>query len=109
MDQHFTNELAGSLMNRRSSWAGPPWGLYLLSQSSFFAGGDLDALYATTQSQAASLFEMVTQLKDSLRRLETLGAPVVACIAGAAGEGGARARLSSEDYVSRVLGEGGIT
>jgi 3-hydroxyacyl-CoA dehydrogenase/enoyl-CoA hydratase/3-hydroxybutyryl-CoA epimerase len=58
------------------------------TKSSFFAGGDLDALYAATPEDAESLFEMVSLIKTSMRRLETLGVPVVACIAGSALGGG---------------------
>lgn len=66
-----------------------PKGVFIRSaKNTFFAGGDLDSLYQTTSAQAAGLFEMVERLKRSLRRLETLGIPVVACIEGAALGGG---------------------
>lgn len=90
MDQRFAQDLAraSQALSERME-AGELRGVVVRStKSSFFAGGDLDALYATTQAEAASLFEMVTLIKESLRRIETLGVPVVACIGGAALGGG---------------------
>ena len=73
----------------------PPMGVMMRSaKSSFFAGGDLDRIYQTTRSEATLLFNMVERLKLSMRKLETLGIPVVACIDGAALGGGWELALS---------------
>ena len=66
-----------------------PKGVILRSaKSTFFAGGDLDMLFQCTQSEVSLLFGMVESLKTSIRRLETMGIPVVACIDGSALGGG---------------------
>ena len=57
-------------------------------KSTFFAGGDLNDLLAARPEDAPRFGEQVTVLKSLLRRLETLGKPVVAGIDGAALGGG---------------------
>jgi 3-hydroxyacyl-CoA dehydrogenase/enoyl-CoA hydratase/3-hydroxybutyryl-CoA epimerase len=58
------------------------------AKKTFFAGGDLHDLRAVTRDQAPELAAQVRTLKAQLRRLETLGVPVVAAINGAALGGG---------------------
>lgn len=58
------------------------------AKKTFFAGGDLNELIKVTQSDAEAFYHMVLGLKAQLRRLETLGKPVVAAINGAALGGG---------------------
>ena len=58
------------------------------AKKTFFAGGDLNELVKVTPADAASFYHMVLGLKAQLRRLETLGKPVVAAINGAALGGG---------------------
>ena len=58
------------------------------AKKTFFAGGDLNELVAVTRADAEPFFAMVQRLKQQLRRLETLGKPVVAAINGAALGGG---------------------
>src|ERR1700760_1475233 len=58
------------------------------AKKTFFAGGDLNDLKAATKAAAPQLAEMVRGGKKQLRRLETLGKPVVAAINGAALGGG---------------------
>jgi len=54
----------------------------------FFAGGDLNDLLAVRKEQATEFAEGLRHIKGQLRRLETLGKPVVAAINGAALGGG---------------------
>ncbi|MFF8534312.1 3-hydroxyacyl-CoA dehydrogenase NAD-binding domain-containing protein [Streptomyces sp. NPDC015532] len=58
------------------------------AKKSFFAGGDLRDLIAVTPATAGRSFEAGMRVKRALRRLETLGVPVVAAINGAALGGG---------------------
>lgn len=54
------------------------------AKKTFFAGGDLNELIKVTPADAENFYHMVLGLKAQLRRLETLGKPVVAAINGAA-------------------------
>lgn len=86
MDERFAEDLACCVEELSGSDAK---GVIITSaKGTFFAGGDLDALYQTTHAQAERLFEMCESIKRSLRRLETRGVPVVACLEGAALGGG---------------------
>ncbi|MFN3580921.1 MAG: 3-hydroxyacyl-CoA dehydrogenase NAD-binding domain-containing protein [Pseudomonas sp.] len=58
------------------------------AKKTFFAGGDLNELVKVTPADAQDFYQMVLGLKAQLRRLETLGKPVVAAINGAALGGG---------------------
>ncbi|MBB2496363.1 3-hydroxyacyl-CoA dehydrogenase NAD-binding domain-containing protein [Aquipseudomonas ullengensis] len=58
------------------------------AKKTFFAGGDLNELIKVTKADAKPFYEGILELKGQLRRLETLGKPVVAAINGAALGGG---------------------
>ena len=58
------------------------------AKKTFFAGGDLNDLRQATKEQSAEISGFVRDGKAVLRRLETLGKPVVAAINGAALGGG---------------------
>jgi 3-hydroxyacyl-CoA dehydrogenase/enoyl-CoA hydratase/3-hydroxybutyryl-CoA epimerase len=58
------------------------------AKKTFFAGGDLDSLSKAGPGDAAQVLETVTTVKAQLRKLETLGRPVVAAMNGAALGGG---------------------
>ncbi|WP_022963213.1 3-hydroxyacyl-CoA dehydrogenase NAD-binding domain-containing protein [Halopseudomonas pelagia] len=58
------------------------------AKKTFFAGGDLNELIKVSPAEAETFYHMVLGLKAQLRRLETLGKPVVAAINGAALGGG---------------------
>jgi 3-hydroxyacyl-CoA dehydrogenase/enoyl-CoA hydratase/3-hydroxybutyryl-CoA epimerase len=86
MDAEFTASLVAAVKKlKEDDWSGV---LFRSTKTTFFAGGSLDDLHATTKENAQPLFDMVTQLKDAMRELETSGKPVVACINGAALGGG---------------------
>jgi 3-hydroxyacyl-CoA dehydrogenase/enoyl-CoA hydratase/3-hydroxybutyryl-CoA epimerase len=86
MDAEFTASFVAAVKKlKEDEWSGV---LFRSAKTTFFAGGSLDDLHATKKDNAQPLFDMVTQLKDAMRELETSGKPVVACINGAALGGG---------------------
>ncbi|MCY1353966.1 Fatty acid oxidation complex subunit alpha [compost metagenome] len=58
------------------------------AKKTFFAGGDLNQLIKVTKADAERFYREILHVKAQLRRLETLGKPVVAAINGAALGGG---------------------
>lgn len=64
------------------------------AKKTFFAGGDLNDLIKATPETAEEFAEGFEGLKADMRRLETLGKPVVACINGAALGGGLEITLA---------------
>src|SRR3984957_17285011 len=70
------------------------------AKKTFFAGGDLNDLKQATKENAPELAEMVRAGKAQLRRLETLGKPVVAAINGAALGGGLEIALATHHRIA---------
>jgi 3-hydroxyacyl-CoA dehydrogenase / enoyl-CoA hydratase / 3-hydroxybutyryl-CoA epimerase len=70
------------------------------AKKTFFAGGDLNDLRAVTPAQAAELAEGMKVGKAQLRRLETLGRPVVAALNGTALGGGLEIALATHHRIS---------
>jgi 3-hydroxyacyl-CoA dehydrogenase/enoyl-CoA hydratase/3-hydroxybutyryl-CoA epimerase len=64
------------------------------AKKTFFAGGDLRELLGARREDAAALSAHVARNRDLLRRLEMLGVPIVAAIAGAALGGGLELALA---------------
>lgn len=64
------------------------------AKKTFFAGGDLEAIYRTTAEDADKLFDQAQTIKAQLRRLEQLGVPVVAALNGTALGGGLEIALA---------------
>jgi 3-hydroxyacyl-CoA dehydrogenase / enoyl-CoA hydratase / 3-hydroxybutyryl-CoA epimerase len=69
------------------------------AKKTFFAGGDLHDLLAVTKEQAAEFSAGIRKVKAQLRRLETLGIPVVAAINGAALGGGLEITLATHHRI----------
>ena len=77
------------------------------AKKTFFAGGDLEALIGYGPDDAAAVFEHVTRIKGQLRRLETLGLPVVAALTGTALGGGLEIALACHRRIAaRRAGRG---
>ncbi len=70
------------------------------AKKTFFAGGDLNDLKRATKDDAPELAEMVRAGKAQLRRLETIGKPVVAAINGAALGGGLEICLATHHRIA---------
>jgi len=73
-------------------------------KKTFFAGGDLTALIQVQPSDAQQFFDEVEALKKAMRKLETMGKPVVACINGAALGGGWEIALSCHHRIALSKG-----
>jgi 3-hydroxyacyl-CoA dehydrogenase/enoyl-CoA hydratase/3-hydroxybutyryl-CoA epimerase len=70
------------------------------AKDTFFAGGDLKLLAQVNDDNAAEFAAGVTKIKSDLRRLETLGKPVVAALNGAALGGGLEIALACHHRVA---------
>ncbi|WP_059005920.1 3-hydroxyacyl-CoA dehydrogenase NAD-binding domain-containing protein [Streptomyces specialis] len=70
------------------------------AKKTFFAGGDLRDLISARPEHAESVFEGGMRIKRALRKLETLGKPVVAAINGAALGGGYEIALACHHRVA---------
>ncbi|GAB2960035.1 3-hydroxyacyl-CoA dehydrogenase NAD-binding domain-containing protein [Amycolatopsis acidiphila] len=70
------------------------------AKKTFFAGGDLGMMMRATRDQVADITAMLEAVKHSLRRLETLGRPVVAAINGAALGGGYEIALACHHRIA---------
>jgi 3-hydroxyacyl-CoA dehydrogenase/enoyl-CoA hydratase/3-hydroxybutyryl-CoA epimerase len=70
------------------------------AKKTFFAGGDLHDLIKARREDAADVAAGVREVKAQLRRLETLGKPVVAAINGAALGGGLEIALATHHRIA---------
>ncbi|MEU3350717.1 3-hydroxyacyl-CoA dehydrogenase NAD-binding domain-containing protein [Streptomyces sp. NPDC037389] len=74
--------------------------IFASAKKTFFAGGDLRELIKATPADARRVFDAGMAVKRDLRRIETLGVPVVAAINGAALGGGYEIALACHHRVA---------
>ncbi|QGV77603.1 3-hydroxyacyl-CoA dehydrogenase NAD-binding domain-containing protein [Streptomyces ficellus] len=74
--------------------------VYTSAKKTFFAGGDLKDMMKAGPADARQIFEAGMEMKRALRRIETLGKPVVACLNGAALGGGYEIALASHHRIA---------
>ncbi|WP_280414159.1 3-hydroxyacyl-CoA dehydrogenase NAD-binding domain-containing protein [Nocardia carnea] len=70
------------------------------AKKTFFAGGDLKNMMQVGPDNGPELMEELGEIKSALRRLETLGKPVVAAINGAALGGGLEIALATHHRIA---------
>ncbi len=88
MNQAYKDSMAATVDRLEAEKEGITGVVITSAKKTFFAGGDLNDLGKATAQDAPRIAEEVRGIKLQLRRLETLGKPVVAAINGAALGGG---------------------
>ncbi|MEV5430445.1 3-hydroxyacyl-CoA dehydrogenase NAD-binding domain-containing protein [Streptomyces sp. NPDC052701] len=100
MNRAFCDSLA-AVADRLEAEKDTVRGVILTSaKKTFFAGGDLRDLIRVTPETAQELFDGGMAVKRDLRRIETLGKPVVAAINGAALGGGYEIALACHHRIA---------
>ncbi|MET3984409.1 3-hydroxyacyl-CoA dehydrogenase NAD-binding domain-containing protein [Streptomyces sp. PvR034] len=100
MNQAFKDSIA-AIADRAEAEKDSIRGIVFTSaKKTFFAGGDLKEMIRLRPEDAQLAFDTGTAIKSSLRRIETLGKPVVAAINGAALGGGYEIALACHHRVA---------
>ncbi|MEV6006667.1 3-hydroxyacyl-CoA dehydrogenase NAD-binding domain-containing protein [Streptomyces sp. NPDC051976] len=100
MNAAFADSLDATLDRLEGALDGVRGVIITSAKKTFFAGGDLRDLIRATPDDAADVFAGSMRIKRRLRRLETLGKPVVAAINGAALGGGYEIALACHHRIA---------
>jgi 3-hydroxyacyl-CoA dehydrogenase / enoyl-CoA hydratase / 3-hydroxybutyryl-CoA epimerase len=100
MNDDFRSSLSATIDRLESEKDSITGVIVTSAKDTFFAGGDLKLLIQVTDENAAEFAAGVTKIKSDLRRLETLGKPVVAALNGAALGGGLEIALACHRRVA---------
>lgn len=99
MNEHYTESMHNAverLVAEKDSITGV---VITSAKKTFFAGGDLKGMINLGPDDAAEAFATPEAIKADLRKLETLGKPVVAAINGAALGGGLEIALATHHRI----------
>ncbi|MGW5634106.1 3-hydroxyacyl-CoA dehydrogenase NAD-binding domain-containing protein [Streptomyces sp. NPDC003832] len=100
MNQAFNDSIA-AVADRAEAEKDTIRGIIVTSaKKTFFAGGDLNVMIGLKPGEGRAAFDTTLHIKRSLRRIETLGKPVVAAINGAALGGGWEIALACHHRVA---------
>ncbi|MGA5545337.1 3-hydroxyacyl-CoA dehydrogenase NAD-binding domain-containing protein, partial [Mycobacterium sp. NPDC051198] len=100
MNEHYTESMHNAV-EKIAAESDSVTGVVITSgKKTFFAGGDLKAIQRVTPETAGEFFANAETIKADLRRLETLGKPVVAAINGAALGGGLEIALATHHRIA---------
>ncbi|MGK2938067.1 MAG: 3-hydroxyacyl-CoA dehydrogenase NAD-binding domain-containing protein [Solirubrobacteraceae bacterium] len=99
MNEEFVKSLVATV-DRLEAEKDDIKGVIIVSaKKTFFAGGDLNDLIKARKEDTADIIAGGKIIKGALRRLETLGKPVVSCVNGAALGGGLEICLSTHRII----------
>lgn len=98
LNDDFDRDFAASIQHLESIKDDIVGVIITSAKSTFIAGADLDKVHAMTDAQ--QVFDMCEALKAGLRKIETFGKPVVACINGSALGGGYEVALACHHRVA---------
>ncbi len=100
MTQDYQDSMAAAVARLQAERESVTGVVVTSGKSTFFAGGDLTLLAKVDDANVAEFAAAVTAMKADLRRLETLGKPVVAALNGAALGGGLEIALACHHRIA---------
>ncbi len=98
MNEAFTRSIVG-VADKLAAEEGLKGVIFTSAKKTFFAGGDLNDLIQAKPENAPQITEGLDLIKGALRKIETLGVPVVSCVNGAALGGGLEICLSTHRII----------